>query len=330
MPPRLLLAPLLALAFAAACAGSDSASGPAAAPIDPAAARAARLATVDSWLYQLQGPVDGDGLLDLVALDAHGAGLLVVDHSRDGGGAGTFSREEVAAAQADGTIVLAYLSIGEAEAGRFYWDDAWVRDGAPTDAAPPWLAGANPDFPDNYLVEFWDPGWQEIILGRDAYLDRILAAGFDGVYLDRVDAWEDWWDFNSGLPPIEAEDMALFVEAIARTAREAFGRPDFLIFVQNAPDILEAVDADSYLAALDGLGVEDTFYFGDADEDNPLDVQERTLEYIGRFREAGKLILAVDYLLDAAKQADFVARARAQGFLPFVAPRALDRVIPQP
>jgi cysteinyl-tRNA synthetase len=33
--------------------------------------------------------------------------------------------------------------------------------------------------------------WQDIIFGdADGYLDRIMNAGFDGVYLDIIDAFE--------------------------------------------------------------------------------------------------------------------------------------------
>jgi cysteinyl-tRNA synthetase len=43
----------------------------------------------------------------------------------------------------------------------------------------------------NYKGDYWDPDWQAIILGgENAYLDKILAAGFDGVYLDIIDAFE--------------------------------------------------------------------------------------------------------------------------------------------
>ena len=331
----LLSLPLLLLA---ACADAS----PPPAPFTPAPlptlsldadadARHDRLAQVGAWLYQLQGP---DGApLNLSALDARGADLLVIDYSRDGSDPGAFSPAEIAAAQADGTIVLAYLSIGEAEEGRFYFDPAWLRDGHPTDAAPPWLAGANPDWLDNYNVQFWEPDWQAIILGPGGYLHRILAAGFDGVYLDKIDAWESWWDFGSGLPPLEAQDMVHFVEAIAQRARVDLARPDFLVLVQNAPDILEALHEDQqidYLTAVDALAAEDTFYFGNADEDNPLDVQEYALAHLRRLRDAGKPIFAVDYLRDPATQAEFYARARAEGFIPLVASRALDRVLVQP
>ncbi len=82
-------------------------------------------------------------------------------------------------------LVIAYMSIGEAESYRFYWDARWRL------FPPPWLEKANPDWPGNYKVRYWDPAWQAIIFGNDAsYLKRILDAGFDGTYLDIIDAFE--------------------------------------------------------------------------------------------------------------------------------------------
>jgi len=62
-----------------------------------------------------------------------------------------------------------------------------LNDGIPDPGAPSWLDKENPDWPGNYKVRFWDSGWQAIIF---QYLDKILAQGFDGVYLDLVDAYE--------------------------------------------------------------------------------------------------------------------------------------------
>ena len=39
----------------------------------------------------------------------------------------------------------------------------------------------------NYKVKYWDPQWQEIILQE---VQLIIAQGFDGVYLDIIDAFE--------------------------------------------------------------------------------------------------------------------------------------------
>jgi cysteinyl-tRNA synthetase len=78
-------------------------------------------------------------------------------------------------------LVLAYLSIGEAEDYRNDWDPLWVAH------PPDWLGEENPDWPGNYAVEFWHPEWQALIASR---LDGLVKAGFDGVYLDKVDAYE--------------------------------------------------------------------------------------------------------------------------------------------
>jgi cysteinyl-tRNA synthetase len=82
-------------------------------------------------------------------------------------------------------LAIAYMSIGEAEEYRFYWKIGW-RENPPT-----WLAGENPDWEGNFKVKYWDPEWQAIIFGNpESYLDRIIEAGFNGVYLDIIDAFE--------------------------------------------------------------------------------------------------------------------------------------------
>lgn len=82
-------------------------------------------------------------------------------------------------------LVIAYMSIGEAEDYRYYWKPEWKTN------PPSWLAEENPEWPGNYKVRYWGPSWQRIIYGNDdSYLKKILDAGFDGVYLDIIDAFE--------------------------------------------------------------------------------------------------------------------------------------------
>ncbi|MGQ4914452.1 MAG: endo alpha-1,4 polygalactosaminidase [Candidatus Asgardarchaeia archaeon] len=82
-------------------------------------------------------------------------------------------------------LVIAYMSIGEAESYRYYWNPDWETN------PPPWLAEENPDWPGNYKVRYWYKEWQDIIYGNNSsYLKRIIDAGFDGVYLDLIDAYE--------------------------------------------------------------------------------------------------------------------------------------------
>jgi len=82
-------------------------------------------------------------------------------------------------------LVICYMSIGEAEDYRYYWKDSWNV------AKPNWVATENQDWPGNFKVKYWNNEWQEIIYkNSDSYLNKILTADFDGVYLDIIDGFE--------------------------------------------------------------------------------------------------------------------------------------------
>ena len=86
-------------------------------------------------------------------------------------------------------LVIAYMSIGEAENYRFYWNESWESN------SPEWLAEENKNWEGNYKVRYWQEEWQEIIYDtQESYLKKILDAGFDGVYLDIIDAYEYFED----------------------------------------------------------------------------------------------------------------------------------------
>jgi len=77
------------------------------------------------------------------------------------------------------------MSIGEAEDYRYYWQSNW------TVGNPSWLESENPDWKGNYKVKYWHQEWKDIIYGTaDSYLEKIINANFDGVYLDIIDAFE--------------------------------------------------------------------------------------------------------------------------------------------
>lgn len=82
-------------------------------------------------------------------------------------------------------LVISYISIGEAENYRYYWKDDWKKN------KPVWMDRENPDWPGNFKVKYWEPEWQQIIFGdNNSYIKKILDAGFDGAYLDIIDAFE--------------------------------------------------------------------------------------------------------------------------------------------
>ena len=81
-------------------------------------------------------------------------------------------------------LIISYMSIGEAEDYRYYWQDEWKAGN------PEWIVAENPNWEGNFKVKYWDEGWKAYIYGnQESYLQKILDAGFDGVYLDIIDAF---------------------------------------------------------------------------------------------------------------------------------------------
>jgi len=267
--------------------------------------------------------------------------LVVMDYSADGGAAGEFTAQQVADLKASGKVVLAYLSIGEAEVGRFYWDPSWI-DGGPGDPdAPSWLGPFNPDFPDNFKVRYWMSAWQQLIFGtalgpNRSYLDRIVDQGFDGIYLDIIDAFFYWSEEQVEVSRAFARgEMIDLVAALAQYARDTRGVANFLLVPQNGIDIVldgnDLLDTAGagYLATIDGVGVEDVFY----DETTPVAPAEVAfrLAVLADYLDSGgdqRLVLSVDYVwngaapggaANVARYNDYHLLARAQGYLTYAA-----------
>jgi uncharacterized protein (TIGR01370 family) len=273
------------------------------------------LTGVNDFLYQLQN-------LDLAAIGNSAYDLVVMDYSADGGEAGEFTAAQINALKHSSggeKIVLAYMSIGEAEDYRFYWQSGW------TPGNPTWLDVEDTDWPGNYRVHYWDPAWQSIIFD---YTDRLLDAGpsagsgrgFDGAYLDIIDAYEYYADQGR---TTAAQEMADFVAAIRAHAHDR--DPDFYIFPQNAPELATLVPA--YLNSADGIGQEDLYYGYDADDVmTPPAVTAELEAYLDVFKNAGKLVLTIDYATTPAHIDDAYAKSQAKGYVPFVTVRDLDQL----
>lgn len=81
-------------------------------------------------------------------------------------------------------LVLSYISIGSAEKYRYYWKNNWGLH------HPLWLKRKYDGYDDEFWVKFWKKDWQDIIYGSDnSYMKKIINAGFDGAYLDNVEAY---------------------------------------------------------------------------------------------------------------------------------------------
>ena len=312
------------------------------------------LKVVRNWGYQLQGSSGKKGggktkplnTADLVRV-AHD--LIVIDSQKDGTLKNAFTRAEVEQLKNRDdaqSVIVSYMSIGEASDYRDHWHDDWTTytdadqraAGEPTDTAPKWLGAWNENWPNSRKVRYWDPEWQKIIFNKEktGWLDRIVAAGFDGCYLDIVDGYYHWGceiaqsdDCREGDPKTERDSAARmidFIVALAKHARKT--NPEFIVIPQNGAYIIDALEdedhprRDAYLEAINAIACEDLFFKGDNVENNPFAPDEDAISALGRdFLEQGIVVLSVDYISDKKKIAKFYDAATEQGFLPYAAPK---------
>ncbi|MBN2303922.1 MAG: endo alpha-1,4 polygalactosaminidase [Anaerolineae bacterium] len=325
--------------------------------------RSDRLAHVDHWFYYLSVDLESDDLdqiiastYDLVVIDP-----VITEKDNEDYNIAATVRAIQESGNGDGQprLVIAYLDIGQAESYRTYWQPGWQV------GSPDWIVGEDPDgWAENYPVAYWYDEWQAIWFdGPDALLQTILDAGFDGVYLDWIEAYSDEnvlaFAEREGLDP--QQEMVWFIEDIGTFAHAQ--DLDHLVIAQNAAELVEI---DGYLDLIDAIAQEQIWFDGGADgafaegdcplpatdaaidtpayyeslpepcralydlyPDSTLHVSsEEYLYYLTLAHDQGEFILTVDYALDPANVAAIYERSRALGFVPFAGPRSLDRFIP--
>ncbi len=290
------------------------------------------LSDIDSWLYHL-GDTDAARLQEIGDSTAD---MVVIEFAN-------YAEEETPYTSADLDImrgsneklIISYLSIGEAEDYRFYWDDAdfiAIRDSI--------IDNENPEWVGNFKVRYWMDEWQEVIFG---YVERIIDGGFNGVYLDIIDGFEYWEDLDPDAGIDYRQEMADFVAAIRAHAEAYLADVDpgrtFVILGQNGEELLEN---STYLNAIDGVGKEDLQFYYENSNQSDFHVQSAesvaySLGLLTLAENAGKEVFLIEYL-NSTRQAAFegVLEALAEqmddlGVPIYVAEsRALDEVFPQP
>ncbi|HLG60703.1 MAG TPA: MJ1477/TM1410 family putative glycoside hydrolase [Ktedonosporobacter sp.] len=261
---------------------------------------------VHNWAYWLDNP-------NLDQISRSNYELVVIDYSADGSAAKAFTARQIETLRNSSCQrrVVAYLSIGQAESYRGYWQSNW-KEGSPI-----WLAAPDPDWSKNYWVHYWDPAWQRIIYH---YLDAIIAAGFDGVYLDRIDAYQE--DYAAG----HEDDMVRFVSDIAQYARShsPLGE-DFGIIAQNAEDLAQY--HPRYVRLLTGIGREEVYIQATNQPTSAVmrNTVEHNLDFFRQNSRAG-LVLTVDYATNADMIRIAYEHAHAKGYIPYVTQVALDHL----
>lgn len=81
-------------------------------------------------------------------------------------------------------LLICYINVGAVENWRYYWKKDWKLND------PTWIKKEYAGYENEFYVQFWHDDWQKIIYGNeDSYLKQIVDAGFDGAFLDNVEAF---------------------------------------------------------------------------------------------------------------------------------------------
>jgi cysteinyl-tRNA synthetase len=263
-----------------------------------AASPAAATRAISGWRYQLQN-------IDPEQIAGSPEDLAVIDYDGDGK-ALALTQIERMRKKPDGSrrLVLAYLSIGEAESYRDYWRSTWRK------RPPAWLGKANSRWRGNFAVHFWDPAWQSIVFER---IDRLIAAGFDGVYLDKVDEFETLGHRN---------EMVEFVARIAERTKSR--RPDALIVSQNGDGL---IPDPKFRRSIDGFAREDLFYGegSDGSRNRASEVREN-IDRLKILTAEGKPVLVVEYPSNDEQAQTARRKIAEQGFIGLMARRSLSEL----
>jgi cysteinyl-tRNA synthetase len=292
--------------------------------------------SISTWMYQIQW-LDEKATID--ELDATEYDMLVVEpgfnFTTDQYDMNYLMRSLKQKPNGDERILLAYIDIGQAEDYRTYWEDTWVAPTATQAGSPDFLVTIDPDgWSGNYPVAYWDEAWQKIWLGsnRIGIIEQVVNYGFDGVYLDWVEAYDD--DQVREVAEEQGKnteiEMMLFIERIRKIGKSI--NSEFLVVPQNAPYLLDS-DPTFYSSIIDAQATEDTWFYGEGDVDwNDDDAGDLTggdrhdREYSTTKRIAqnkkylnlGIPVFTVDYCISEKNANKTYVNSYKNGFIPLV------------
>lgn len=188
--------------------------------------------------------------------------------------------------------VVAYLSIGEAEIYRNYWQRSWCNP----DTKPDYILEENPNWAGNYKVKYWREEWKRIIFTE---LENIVQAGFDGIFLDIVDAFEYFeadgdegytdYKVNNETGNSYRSDMIEFVKQL-RKRLDTLGKTDYLIIPQNGSQLLES---QVYQDTISMQALEDLFTVNDKKQ--PKEHSDYILSFLESLKNNGKGVIVTEY-----------------------------------
>ncbi len=236
------------------------------------------LAHAKSWRF-----VRGDDLSAGVA--SHVDLIVIADTLANGNdGVSDINLDRLKSRSGGGAhLVLAHLAIAETSAEHATWDDAWRFD------VPAWLHKSACTSTASFDVNFWSEDWKKIIFSAPgSILDRVIAAGFDGVHLGSIGRWQAFAQQH----PSSRQDMIAFVTELAATARAK--KQGFLIVADDAGTLLSDIN---FRDLIDGASTQGLMYRMDGSGQRRRFAEiEAAYQQLRLMQKDGKPVFAVEYL----------------------------------
>jgi cysteinyl-tRNA synthetase len=315
------------------------------------------LSQINFWAYQIQKIAD-PGAVDALANSSYD--MLILEPTRtdwssddklfDTKGMVERLKNTLASDGIHRKLVIAYIDIGEAEDWRWYW--TWSKSWPPGQPRPgdwpDYIIAHDPDGWDgNYPVAYWDDRWKDIVIygknqNSDPYgdynsvIDETIKDGFDGIYLDWVEAYENdsvaQEAQNQGKDP--AVEMINFIQEMRDYA--VLRVPNFIIIQQNAVSLIDG--HPELLSKIDAISQEAIWYDGDATDDwddpngydskNSQSLIDYYLGYLDQFQAAGIVVFNCEYALNYSD--DAYTKSSTKGYVPYCSRRSLSKLTTTP
>lgn len=198
------------------------------------------------------------------------------------------------------TKFIAYVSVGEAEEYRDYWTKV-KSSGA--------LVEKNPNWQGAHLVDIRSKIWRDILEGHT--LKKIIAKGFDGVFLDTIDTAIYLEDKDPKRYAGSKKALVDFVKSLKKK------HPNLIVVPNNGLEVLER-----YAEDVDAVLVEDLYTHYDFEKKKSVATQSDIItekeKLLDRFRTSQKkpvlnLLYETSVQTELAKFA--VSRSGQKGYL---------------
>jgi len=303
---------------------------------------------ISTWMYQIQGLKDNNSIAKLASSNYD---MLVLE-----AGFNFKDQEDIYNTQnmvstlsqkPDGTkrLLLAYIDIGQAEDYRSYWKDDWVAPTNNSAGSPDFMITIDPDgWSGNYPVAYWDSRWKSIWLDDDGIIAKLVNYGFDGIYLDWIEAYDDEKvaQYAQSKNISAKDEMITFIEELKAKGKSINSK--FVVIAQNAQYLLDH-NPTKYASIIDGIAVEDTWFYGQADanwndpkagdlvagnrQEDDYSTENR-IKQNKKYLELGMPVFTVDYCISQTNASTTYKKSRDNGFIPLVTRVSLSQITQTP